>query len=43
MDTLAALSTDEVELELGGSLDPGVIRPVGGEIDFVGVVMPMRI
>jgi DNA polymerase-3 subunit beta len=33
---------DEVALELGGELDPGVVRPVG-QTDFLGVIMPMRI
>jgi DNA polymerase III subunit beta len=42
LDVLGALSEDEVRLELGGQLDPGVIRP-GGPTDFVGVIMPMRI
>lgn len=42
LDVLTALSEDEVRLELGGQLDPGVIRPVG-PTDFVGVIMPMRI
>ncbi|NLY94442.1 MAG: DNA polymerase III subunit beta [Myxococcales bacterium] len=43
LDALQALSHDEVSLELSGELDPGVIRPVGDDVDFVGVVMPMRI
>ena len=30
-------------LVISGSLDPGVIKPVGGGVDFVGVIMPMRI
>ncbi len=42
LDVLSALSEDEVALELGGQLDPGVIKPVG-PTDFIGVVMPMRI
>jgi DNA polymerase-3 subunit beta len=42
LDVLASLNEDEVKLELGGQLDPGVIRPVG-PTDFVGVIMPMRI
>jgi DNA polymerase-3 subunit beta len=42
LDALSALSDDEVALELGGELDPGVIRPVG-DTGFVGVIMPMRI
>ena len=43
LDALGALPHDEVALELSGSLDPGVIKPVGGGVDFVGVIMPMRI
>jgi hypothetical protein len=31
-----------VALELGGQLDPGVIKPVG-PTEFIGVIMPMRI
>jgi DNA polymerase III subunit beta len=42
LDVLGALVEDEVKLQLGGQLDPGVIRPVG-PTDFVGVIMPMRI
>jgi len=42
LDVLGALSEDEVKLQLGGQLDPGVVRPVG-PTDFVGVIMPMRI
>ncbi|MGF1465232.1 MAG: DNA polymerase III subunit beta [Sandaracinaceae bacterium] len=43
LDVLGALPDDEVALELSGELDPGVVRPVGDQTDFVGVVMPMRI
>ena len=42
LDVLGSLTEDEVRLELGGQLDPGVIRPQG-PTDFVGVIMPMRI
>jgi DNA polymerase-3 subunit beta len=42
LDVLGALPEDEVAVELGGQLDPGVIRPVGAT-DFIGVIMPMRI
>ncbi|HEX2676413.1 MAG TPA: DNA polymerase III subunit beta [Polyangiales bacterium] len=42
LDVLGALVEDDVRLELGGQLDPGVIKPVGAT-DFVGVIMPMRI
>lgn len=42
LDVLAALDEDEVELGLGGELDPAVVRPVGPR-QFLAVVMPMRI
>jgi DNA polymerase-3 subunit beta len=42
LDALNALPEDEVALELGGQLDPGVVKPVGAT-DFIGVIMPMRI
>jgi DNA polymerase-3 subunit beta len=42
LDVLASLTEDEVAFELGGQLDPGVIKPVG-PTDFIGVIMPMRI
>ena len=42
LDALAALTEDEVALELGGQLDPGVVKPVGAT-DYIGVIMPMRI
>lgn len=43
LEALNALPHDEVALELTGELDPGVVKPVGGNSDFVGVIMPMRI
>lgn len=43
LDSLNALAYDEVCLELSGELDPGVIRPVGEGVDFIGVIMPMKI
>ena len=42
LEALSALPDDEVLVELGGELDPGVIKPVSDN-RFVGVVMPMRI
>ena len=42
LDALSAITEDEVALELGGALDPGVIKPAG-PTDFIGVIMPMRI
>jgi DNA polymerase-3 subunit beta len=41
-DAINAVTEDEIALELGAELDPGVIKPVG-PTDFIGVVMPMRI
>nr|MCU0677888.1 DNA polymerase III subunit beta [Myxococcota bacterium] len=47
LETLGAMTCDEVALELSKELDPGVIRQAGDGtndgVDFVGVVMPMRI
>ncbi len=42
LDVLSAVSEDDVALELGGQLDPGMVKPVG-PTEFVGVIMPMRI
>jgi DNA polymerase-3 subunit beta len=42
IDVLSALTTNDVQLELSGELDPGMVRPVERD-DFVGVIMPMRI
>ncbi|MFW5875685.1 MAG: DNA polymerase III subunit beta [Myxococcota bacterium] len=43
LDALGGLTEDEVAIELSGELDPGAIKPVGSDYDFVGVIMPMRI
>ncbi len=43
LDALGALPYDEVALELSGERDPGVLKPVGNDSDFIGVIMPMRI
>ncbi len=43
LDVLGALPYDEVALELSGERDPGVIKPVGDDPDYIGVIMPMRI
>jgi DNA polymerase-3 subunit beta len=43
LDALTALAHDEVAIELSGERDPGVVKPVGGNSDFIGVIMPMRI
>jgi len=42
LDVLGALEEDEIQLGLGGELDPAVVRPVGPR-EFLAVVMPMRI
>jgi DNA polymerase-3 subunit beta len=42
LEALSAMPDDEVVLELGGELDPGVIKPLT-DTRFVGVIMPMRI
>jgi len=42
LDVLGALDEEEVQLKLGGELDPAVIKPVGERL-FLAVVMPMRI
>jgi DNA polymerase-3 subunit beta len=42
LDVLGALDDDEVELGLGGELDPAVVKPAG-QRQFLAVVMPMRI
>ena len=43
LDALGSLSSDQVALETSGELDPGVVRPVSESIDYIGVIMPMRI
>ncbi len=42
VDILSQISTDTIVIELGGELDPLVIRP-SDDNDYLGVVMPMRI
>lgn len=42
VDLLTHIATDKVKVELGGELDPVVIRPAG-DPGYLGVVMPMRI
>jgi DNA polymerase-3 subunit beta len=45
LDVLKAISDDEVEIGVGGELDPAVIRPgtAHPRHSYVAVVMPMRI
>ena len=42
IELLGQMVSDQVTLQLGGELDPGILRPLGGD-DYLGVVMPMRI
>ena len=42
-EVLDRLTVNEVKLELGGPLAPGVIRIVGDEENYLHVVMPLRI
>lgn len=41
-ELLGQISSDQIAINLGGELDPGLLKPVGGD-DYLGVVMPMRI
>ena len=42
IEVLSEMDQPNVQLELGGELDPAVVRPEGGG-DYLGVIMPMRI
>lgn len=42
VDLLSQMTSEKVNLELTGELDPGVLRPASDE-EYLGVVMPMRI
>jgi DNA polymerase III subunit beta len=42
VELLSQMVSDQITIELGGELDPGLIRPLAGD-DYLGVVMPMRI
>jgi DNA polymerase-3 subunit beta len=42
IDLLTEMGGKEVGLELGGDLDPALIRPCDGS-DYLGVIMPMRL
>jgi DNA polymerase-3 subunit beta len=41
-DALGSLTANEVSLELGGPLAPGVVKIVGDD-SYLHVVMPLRI
>ncbi len=42
IELLTQMHSDQVAIDLGGELDPGLLRPLTGD-DYVGVIMPMRI
>ncbi len=42
VELLSQMTSDQITIALGGELDPGLFRPLGGD-DYLGVVMPMRI
>ena len=42
IDLLTEMSGKDVSVELGGDLDPALIKPCDGS-DYLGVVMPMRL
>jgi len=42
IELLSVMASDQVGLQLGGELDPGLFKPLGAD-EYVGVVMPMRI
>lgn len=42
IDLLGQMASDQVALELGGELDPGLFKPLSAD-EYLGVVMPMRI
>ena len=42
LDALGVMDSDSVQLSFNGSLNPGVIRPVGRD-DYLCIIMPVRI
>jgi len=42
IDLLAEMGSKEVSIELGGDLDPALIKP-GDGTEYLGVIMPMRL
>ena len=42
VELLGQMQSDQITIALGGELDPGLVRPLGGD-EYLGVVMPMRI
>src|SRR5215831_2143635 len=43
IEVISQIDDDEVRLELGGELDPAVVRPGSAKNEYLGVIMPMRI
>lgn len=42
IDLLGEMTSKEVSIELGGDLDPALVKP-GDGTDYLGVIMPMRL
>jgi len=42
IELLGQMASDQIGLELGGELDPGLFKPLGAD-EYLGVIMPMRI
>jgi DNA polymerase-3 subunit beta len=42
IELLSQMNADQIGLELGGELDPGLFKPLTAD-EYLGVVMPMRI
>ncbi len=42
LDALSVLDSEEVQLSFNGSLQPGVIRPVGRD-DYLCIIMPVKV
>src|SRR5262249_32653685 len=43
IEVVSQIDDEEVLVELGGELDPAVIRPGAAKNEYLGVIMPMRI
>jgi DNA polymerase III sliding clamp (beta) subunit (PCNA family) len=39
---LMEMSAKEISIELGGDLDPALVKPCDGS-EYLGVIMPMRL
>lgn len=42
IELLGQIKSDQVDIDLGGELDPALVKPASGD-DYLGVIMPMRI